>query len=73
MSDDGVVIGRIFKATTAPAGMPWMQALPHIMNETIKDAIQRSYALNGMDQEHMRHVRQFFRLLKKHQLDPHEF
>jgi hypothetical protein len=31
--DDGVVIGRIFKATTAPAGMPWMWALAYDRHE----------------------------------------
>jgi hypothetical protein len=31
--DDGVVIGRIFKATTAPAGMPWMWTLAYDRHE----------------------------------------
>jgi hypothetical protein len=30
---DGLVIGRIFKATTAPAGMPWMWTLSYGQHE----------------------------------------
>ena len=33
ISADGLVIGRIFKATTAPAGTPWLWTLAYGQHE----------------------------------------
>jgi hypothetical protein len=50
-----------------PRGLPWMEALPALVRETVHDAVLSDYSLNGSSDEHIRHVRQFVRLLKKHQ------
>jgi hypothetical protein len=50
-----------------PSGLPWMQALPFTLRETLQDAVNRRYSLNSTGVEHTHHVREVFRLLKKHQ------
>lgn len=47
--------------------LPWMKALPHMLRETLEDAVRRRFSLNSTGDEHTRHVRDVFRLLKKHQ------